>query len=325
MEVITAPSESEWSKFLAQTPDGNIFQSPFMHRVYVKTKHHEPTVLAAEEGGEIRAMLASVLIGFGPPGASLALKRVVVIGGPIGDPAAFPLLISAHDDIARRKAILSQLRNLYSPTYRSPFLQAGYAWQDHLNFTVDLRPGEEAVLGRMSEERREGIAHGDRSGLRLRVIDEADLPDVYGLLRETYSRAGVQLPDRGLFAAALEEFPAAHLWAFAALRGGEPCATRFVLTWGRTLFDWYAGTSVDGRNDHVDEWLLWQVLRKGIEQGYSTYDLGGAGRPGERYGLGEFKRPIGGKEFNPGRFEKVYRPRAEKFTHAVTRAWRLLG
>jgi len=326
MEIVAELKESAWMEFLARTPGSNIFQSPHMARVYEATKGYRPHLVAAEFRGEIRALMASVLVDYASGRWTRLTGRAIVTGGPLGDAHAFPHLLAAHDGTAQREALLSQIRNLEAPRDPTPFLSAGYRWEDHVNFTIDLSKGESAILERMSKARRKGIQRADRAGLEIRDLRRDDLDEAYALVRDTYTRASIPLADASLFRNAYEILGREGcLWAIAAVVQGTARAVRFVLRWEGVLYDWYAGSSDEGRNLHADEWLVWQVLTRGIARGCSTFDFGGAGRPGEPYGPREFKRRFGGREVNPGRFEKVYRPFATRATRVALEVWRKLA
>jgi serine/alanine adding enzyme len=326
LEVLTEVPEAAWREFLSWAPGASIFQSPEMARVHERTNGYRPIVVAVASGNEIQALLASTVISYGPGRLSRFTARAVATGGPLGTPEAFPALLAAHDGLAGRLALLSQIRNLEPPADRAPFESAGYRWEDHDNFLIDLGKGEEGILREMAHSRRKGVARAERSGIDVVELGPRDVDAAYALLETTYARSGVPLAHKTLFVTAFEILaPKGHLWVLAALHEGIPCAVRFVLRWGATLYDWYAGSNDDARTIRADEWLVWQVFRKGITEGCGTFDFGGAGRPGEPYGPGEFKRQFGGTPFNPGRFEKVYRPLTLKATKAAYAVWQRLG
>jgi lipid II:glycine glycyltransferase (peptidoglycan interpeptide bridge formation enzyme) len=54
--------------------------------------------------------------------------------------------------------------------------------------------------------------------------------------------------------------------------------------------------------------LTWHVLSWGVSNGYRLYDFGGAGKPGEDYGVRLFKAKFGGELVNFGRFVNVHKP-----------------
>ncbi len=320
-EVLTDISEAEWRAFLAETPGANVFQSPDLMRVYRKAQGYRSHVVAVESGGRVRALMASAIVSYTPGRLSSLSARAVVTGGPLGDVSHFPALLAAHDREASKAALLTQVRNLTTPPDPRPFETAGYSWEDHLNFLIDLDKGEEALLTGMSKARRKGIVQAERVSLKLRELRLVDLPVAYGLLEATYSRAEVPLAHRSLFYHAVSELAPEHLIALGAEKDGELRAVRFVLQWGATLYDWYAGSAL-GEHLHADEWLVWQALHEGMARGCTRFDFGGAGRPDEPYGPREFKRRFGGATVNPGRFQKIYKPVALKVAKAAMRLGR---
>lgn len=267
-------------------------------------------------------MLSSI-VSYLPRGPRLLSSRAIVQGGPVGDGRSFRMLLSEHDTWARRFALSCEIRNVGSCQSMNELLASGYRWEDHTDYVVDLAHGEEAVLAGMTRTRRRSVAKAERTGLNLVEIGVGGLGFVYDILTETYRRAAVPLSDRSFFEAAFETFlPAGELWARGAELDGSLCALRLVLAWKDVLYDWYAGSTDQGREHRADEWLVWQVLREGVARGFKTYDFGGAGRPGEFYGPGEFKRQFGGKATNPGRFHKTYHPLALRASAVGYQLWR---
>jgi serine/alanine adding enzyme len=326
MEIETEISEGEWRDFIERTPGASIFQSPDMARVFRQTKGYHPQVVASLNGGSIHGLLASAIVSLHTGRLSRLSSRAIVIGGPIGNPMSFSALLAAHDSHSSRLALLTQIRNLATPQDLTPFASRGYRWEDHMNYVIDLRDGEGPILERMSKARRKGIASAEKAGVTTQHVGKGELDRAYELLQETHRRAEVPLADKSLFRSALEVLaPGDYVLGRAAVLGSEVCAARFVLRWNHTLYDWYAGSSDVGREVHADEWLVWDILREGVTKACTKFDFGGAGRPKESYGPGEFKRRFGGPEVNPGRFQKVYRPLTLKAAKVAYTVWRRLG
>lgn len=323
LRLVHDPPEDRWHSFVNRAEDGNVFQSPELARVYKELPSCRTMSYAVEDHGELVAVLSAVVTSYGFEKLPRATSRAVVVGGPIGELSAFPLLLKAFHRDARAVTLCSQIRNLKPPADRSIFEAEGYHWTDHLNYILHLGVGETVLLKTMSKGRRRGIEIAQSSGLRLGTLSGEDLEVTFGLLRDTYQRARVPLASRLVFASAFSNLLSSRiLHAYAALQDDDLCAVRLVLEWNGVLSDWYAGSSERGRELHADEWLVWQVLREGIRGGCSTFDFGGAGEPGKGYGPGEFKRRFGGTQINPGRFDSVYHPLAFRAADAAFRLWR---
>jgi len=315
--------DTTWTSFLDSQPGSSIFQSPVLNRVYEKTVGFRPFVLAAGSHEEVSALVSGAIVSHSAGSLARLASRAIVIGGPLGEKSSFPAVLGALDRLAGKSALCTQIRNLREPSDKAVFVSLGYRWEDHMNFVVDLDQAEEALWRGLSKARRKAIERADRIGLKVIELKTEHVHAAYDLLLETYSRARVPLADCSLFENAIEMLgPRGQLWAVAALRDDTLCAVRFVLRWKRTLFDWYAGSSELGRTSHADEWLVWQLFLKGLQQGCVEFDFGGAGPPGTSYGPGEFKRRFGGTSINPGRFQKVYRPLRLRLSKVAFDAWR---
>jgi lipid II:glycine glycyltransferase (peptidoglycan interpeptide bridge formation enzyme) len=64
MQVISNPDKvnrKEWSDFVYNHPNGNIFQTPEMFEVYSNTKNYTPIFLAIIKNNRITALLLAVI------------------------------------------------------------------------------------------------------------------------------------------------------------------------------------------------------------------------------------------------------------------------
>jgi lipid II:glycine glycyltransferase (peptidoglycan interpeptide bridge formation enzyme) len=59
-----------------------------------------------------------------------------------------------------------------------------------------------------------------------------------------------------------------------------------------------------------------------VNHGYRIYDFGGAGRPGEPYGVRDFKAKFGGELVDFGRHSYVHSPGRLKLTNLAYRFYR---
>jgi serine/alanine adding enzyme len=53
---------------------------------------------------------------------------------------------------------------------------------------------------------------------------------------------------------------------------------------------------------------MWDVIKWGAGNGYGVLDFGGAGKPGEIYGVRDFKAKFNGRRVNYGRNTHVHAP-----------------
>jgi len=323
MELTTEPLRTAWDVFLERVEGSNIFQSPEMAVVLDGTNSCKSHVVACEESGEIKALMAGSLVSYGPISLPVVTTRAIITGGPLGEEEFIPLLVKEFDKRAKRDALLTQIRNLQAPANKDLFLSNGYRWEDHVNYIIDLTKDEHVLLKAMTKGRRRNIQEAERGGLELVELGLGELQQSYRLLQETYSRAKIPLSDISLFRRAMEVLsPGGMLWSFGVRSDDILCAVIFLLRWQKTIFNWYNGTSELALKLHANEWLVWESIQRAREDELQTFDLGGAGNPSERYGPGEFKRHFGGRPVNPGRLVKRHHRHLDKISTMGFRLWR---
>ena len=95
---------------------------------------------------------------------------------------------------------------------------------------------------------------------------------------------------------------------------GQPAATSFELIYKNVIYGWYGGLDRRYSEFVPNELLMWDILKWGAESRYQVYDFGGAGKPGEKYGVRDFKAKFGGELVCYGRNIYVHRPGMLKFS-----------
>ena len=310
MKVRKSLNEKTWQHFLKGVTFANVFQTPEMYKVFSSTKNYEPILVAIEEGGDIKDIVLASLIkeGGGLKGSMSA--RAIVTGGPLSQDDDIKSLLVEFDEITRGKALYSQFRNLRdTSSYHQIFQQSGYNFEEHLNYTHNLTRSLKEINAGFSDGRKKGIKKAESLGLKVREGDKSDLDDFYGMVERTYKDAGVPLADKSLFEAAFRELsPKKMILFILGSLHKNILAGRMVLAYNGMLHDWYAGSQPSARSQNANEFLVWHTMKWGHENGFSLFDFGGAGKPGEQYGPGEFKRRFGGTLTNFGRFQKIYHP-----------------
>lgn len=329
--VIDRIDERPWRAFVDAQPDGNIFHTPEMSRVFARAEHHRTVALAATDASGIPVALLTpvevTLIG-GPlrswTSRAVAYGGLLCSGDAVGRDGARQLLANYRRLIGRRP-LFTELRHLSDASRFRDILEGdGFVHEDHLNFLIDLDRSEESLWGGLSKTAQQRVRSGQRKGVVIEeVTDERRLEQTYPALDEVYKRVGVPLADRSLFHAALSILhPLGMFRIFTARLGERVVATRYVLLYKGMIVDWYAGADRAFASYSPSEVLVWHVLRWGQEHGYRTFDFGGAGRPDEPYGPREFKAKFGGELVNFGRDVLVHAPnrlRLSRSGYAVAR------
>jgi serine/alanine adding enzyme len=329
VDVVRGLDTDRWRAALTSLPGASVFHTPEMHEVFSRTRGHRPEVLAAVGDDEVQALFTPVTISLRAGLARYVTTRSVAYAGPLAPPGttgetALASVLDAHEAGRDRSVLFTEVRHHRDASGSSDVLRSrGYAFDDHLNYLVDVGKPVEEVLATIGQRTRKQIRQGLRRGaVTVEFCDRReDVAIVEGLLRRTYAHARVPAPDPSLLQAAFDVLHPAGMALFVLARvDGEPAAASVELPWADTVHGWYG--SVDRRfSKHTPgELLMWRVLEWAAEHGYRTYDFGGAGKPGETYGVRDFKAKFGGELVAFGRHTKVHAPVR---TRAATAAYDL--
>jgi lipid II:glycine glycyltransferase (peptidoglycan interpeptide bridge formation enzyme) len=99
----------------------------------------------------------------------------------------------------------------------------------------------------------------------------------------------------------------------AKIAGKAVGAMTLLLNKG-TIIYWYTGVDKAFSSFRANDLLVWHALEWGSLNGYRTFDFGGAGLPGEKYGVRDFKAKFGGELVSFGRYRCVHQPAALKLS-----------
>ena len=324
IQIVDSLPNDQWTKFVDDHPDGNILQTPYMLDVFRNADKHCPKLYAAidERDGEILSLLVSVQIRV--PGAPISrlTSRSIIYGGILckdsvdGRNSLVPLM-NNYDTSTKDGTMFTEIRNM-SPSQqsRNELERCGYRYEDYLNYLIDLRRPLDEIFQAFSSSCRRNIRKSERNDVLIEEItSKENLLLFYGLLKKTYSKARVPLADFSLFASAFDNLHSRNMVKFFLARLGDRyIGGRVILLFKDKIFDWYAGSDGAHLNFYPNEMLVWHILKWGSQNGFHTFDFGGAGRPDEKYGVRDFKERFGGKVTNYGRFTNVYSPASYRLT-----------
>jgi serine/alanine adding enzyme len=315
--VVRQLNDEDWRQFVDQHPQGNIFHTPEMFQVFARATGFHPTLWAAVRGdAQIEALFLPVQVTLNELLRPLT-TRAIAYGSVLSAPSdeghrALALLLKSYVRENRRRCLFTELRNVSSLENEQGVLQEqGFAYEDHLNYLIDLgRPAEEIFLG-IGARTRKNIRHALNRG-KVAVV-EATKPDqidtCYNLLSQTYRAARVPLADRSIFDAAFALLHPKGMIRFTlAYVEDAPAAVSIDLLYKDVIYGWYGGMDRTYSRFVPNELLMWHLLKWGSENGFSLYDFGGAGKPDEEYGVRDFKAKFGGRLVCFGRNTHVHLP-----------------
>jgi len=305
MKIVHTLPEEKWRHFVEEHPAGNIFHTPEMFQVFSRVKDFEPelwTVVDQEES--ILALMTPVHVRlFNLLFLSCLTTRSIVYGGVLCAPGevgldALELLLRTYKQKIGYRSMFTEIRNVFPIGEMEPVLnRQGFLYQAHLNYLINLGCPPEAIFQNIGSRTRKHIRHSLNQGKVVieEVTNEEQLSSCYRLLAQAYSRAKVPLADPALFEAAFDLlYPIGMIRITLAKVGQAPAAVSMDLLYKDIIYGWYGGIDRSLCAYAPNEVLMWHILKWGAENGFCLYDFGGAGKPGEEYGVRDFKAKFGG-------------------------------
>jgi serine/alanine adding enzyme len=302
-----------WVDFVYNHPNGNIFHSPEMYVVYLNTPKFSPVILiATNKTGSIVGCLLSVIQREYNGLLGELTTRSIVFGGPLAENNSaeiVDILLKKYNEIVKSKVIYSQYRNLSDTSgFDTAFKQNGYHFDEHLDILLDLTLSVEELEQNLHKERRRNIVKAEKEGLVFKQLTELEeINDVVTLLKKTYRRVKVPFSYEKLFTHS-KNILAEKVNFFGAYFEGKMIAGQVRLCYKDTVYAWYSGSDSDYFNKKPNDFLLWNVLLWSKQNGYKTFDFGGAGKPNIPFGVRDYKLKFGGKLVEYGRYEITHKP-----------------
>jgi hypothetical protein len=296
-----------------------------------------PFAVGIEENGH----LAGVIVGYTTqeknPIKQLFTARSIIIGGPLLDEhisnEALSALLSAvaqckveglkFKGVENSKAatpastpytlhptpIFIETRNFHNYSqWKELFEACGFTYQPHLNFHLDTT-SEAVAQSNIGKHRWKYIRLSMRDGATMvenPTIDQ--VKECYDLLKELYtSKVKTPLFSWKFFEQLYYQPNARYL--LVELEGKIIGGTVCVCLPDKAMYEWF----VCG-NDHYRKGIrpssvaTWYGMQYAANHGYPLFDLMGAGKPDEPYGVRDFKAEFGGELVEHGRFLCIRKP-----------------
>ena len=304
---------SQWSGLIAAGSAGNAFQTPQMYKVFEATENYEPEVAGTlDAAGDLTGIILGVRICNGKGLMCRMSARVIVWGGPVvkdDDSEIAAVLLKEFAEKVKNSCVYCEVRNIYPPgeEFVQAFAHAGFSYKPHLNVIVDIRDKENILFKKLASAKRRNVKKAIKKGL---VFDEVrnsiELKEAYNILKEVYDRTEVPLSDFSLFKAMYELLvPSGLCRIFKVTRGDEMIGMLAALVFNGRMYEWYVGSKKEFYNMRPNEFIVWEAFRYAKKEGLSYFDFGGAGKPGKKYGVRDFKKGFGGEIVETGRFRIV--------------------
>lgn len=317
---------AKWQQLVRMSENGTWFQSPEAYDFFASQPAlFHPFVYAVTDAD---ASLRGVCVGYvtltDNPIKQFFSRRAVIIGGPAladdaTDEEVFALMEQVKNGVGSNASLSA--RPIYIETrnfndysrWKNAFSQAGFSYQPHLNFHVDTT-SLEMVDSNIGKGRKRDIKTSLRDGAF--VINQPTIEQVrayYDILSVLY-RTKVKTP---LFPLSFFEALYAHPNGRFLLVGLKDANERTVIIGGtvcveyagKCLYEWFVcGRDGEWKSIFPSSLATYAGIQYASQHQIPRFDMMGAGKPDEAYGVRDFKARFGGKEVEHGRFLCVTNP-----------------
>ena len=322
-------NREEWNALVNTASTGTWFQSPDAYDFFQSLpKIFRPFAVGVVHDERLRGICVGYVTVERNPIKQFFTRRAIILGGPaLADDATDEEVRMLMTAVKKRLSIPSAVHSarLAAPIFietrnfndysrwRGAFKTVGFAYQPHLNFHVDTS-SLEAVETNMGKSRKRDIRTTVREGVMVYELTNEQgkgnesVDELYAILEKLY-RTKVKTPLFPLsFFRALSKQPDAR-FLLTEYKGHVIGGTVCIEQEGKCLYEWFA-CGEDAVYPHIFPscYATYAGIRYAAEHGCPRFDMMGAGKPDEAYGVRDFKAKFGGRQVEHGRFLCVTQP-----------------
>ena len=306
-------NKQQWQLLTEQSATATWFQTPEAYEFYASLPAEmKPFAVGVEKQGELRAVCVGYITQEPNAIKQYLTCRAIVVGGPVIANDATDEEVAALLKAVRRlgdKAIYVETRNFNNYSrWKSVFAANGFAYQPHLNFHVDTS-SVKVVDKNLGKSRKRDIRTTIREGVTPVMQPTIEQVRAYYQILHTLYTTKVKTP---LFSWHFFEqlYHTEHArFILTEYQGRIIGGTVCVELLSRALYEWFA-CGEDGVYNHIYPscYATYLGIQYAAESGCQIFDMMGAGKPDEAYGVRDFKAKFGGELVEHGRFLCIRKP-----------------
>lgn len=326
-QLLTYPDidPQQWQALIDRSPYATWFQTKEAYEFYASNLDEmTPFAVAIQRTNKLVAVCVGYITQAKNKLVQCFTRRAIIIGGPVIDEDATTeeiiTLLNAVKKLQRSdlqpagrstglSPIYIETRNFHDYSrWKEVFQYSGFAYQPHLNFHVDTS-SMELVESRLGKNRKRDIKTSLRDGAT--IIECPTIEQVrtyYALLKHLYTTK-IKTP---LFSWDFFEKLHAHpngRFILVELNGEIIGGTVCVVLPNKCIYEWFVcGRDGEWKSIFPSSLATYAGIRYAAEHGCTRFDMMGAGKPDEAYGVRDFKARFGGEQVEHGRFLYIRKP-----------------
>jgi serine/alanine adding enzyme len=303
----------KWDSLVQSSVFSSPFQTPAFYHVHNQHKKRGAHVFALEQEGEYKALVVVTIQSEKGP-ISFLSERGIVYGGPLiytNDPKSIEFFLKQVVSIIKSTVIYLESRNFFDYSlYKQCFLDSSWNYQPYLNFQLQLANVKAKELTSVfSYNRRNEIKKSIANGAIYSACStQQELSEIYAILQDLYNKkVKLPLPDLKYF---IDLFNQSILKAFIVKHDGTTIGGSFCIVLpNKSMYTfYYCGLREYSKKIYPTHLAVLASMEYAVENNIPVFDFMGAGKPGEVYGVRDYKAQFGGELVEYGRFVNVTKP-----------------
>ena len=303
----------KWQNLAKISPFSSYFQTKECYDFFSSLSFLEPFVFGVEENEKLVGIICGYIVADGGKIKRFFSRRAIIAGGALLDEniseQALKTLLNFTIKLLKNRVIYIEIRNYndYS-IFKNVFAENSFIYNEHLNFHI-ATPDVEYVRSKMSSGKIRDIKLTQKNGAEIvEISQENDLKNFYEILKNLYqTRVKTPLFPYEFFEK-LVKLPEGKIFGIKyqnEIIGGSVC----VLFNQHTVYEWFA-CGLDGKfkNIYTSTLATYSGIDYAAENGFARFDMMGAGKPKDGYGVRDFKAKFGGELVENGRFLHICKP-----------------
>lgn len=302
--VVQDPSAELWDSFWGSSYEGNFFQSYEYGEISrMASRKTKIARLAVNLDGKPIGIAQGTYTRYFGFGMTLQVIRGPYISVEKKDNLQLVnhLLKELEDFCKRKRIVLLEIWVLDSWQLRDMILKTGYFQVGKINdYVVNLEQGVQKLWANIHHNKRRNIKMAEREGVEIVQSRSHQDLETFCLLHEASAkRDGFSAVPRSWFEAAWKIYKPESWRLFLANWKGKSIAGVYVVTHGKTVYAWRAGSLTEGLKVRPNELMHWKAMEWACANGYLKYNMGMVDEPtptekSDKWGIWRWKREWNG-------------------------------
>jgi serine/alanine adding enzyme len=303
-------NRKEWRLFIEKNPFLNPFQTPEFYDFINSIKGQKADVYVITENLSICA-LTVVTLQKESGIAEFFSRRAIIYGGiVVNDNKYFLKILNILSEELKRDFIYIEIRNSFNYEAYKSIMPSRWTYIPYLNYHLNLSNRNiNDILKGMNYNRRREIAQSFKNGVSYSLASSLnEVASLYSILKELYNtKVKLPLPK-------LEYFENLYrsdigkifiVWHDGIIIGGAFC---FYYPRSSIYTLYYCGLRTYHHKIFPTHIAIYATIEFGLKNDLKLFDMMGAGKPNEEYGVRKYKSEFGGELNEYGRFHLINKP-----------------